>query len=241
MKIGLFTDSHYADIERIGTRRPARSYRKLEEACRAFRAEGADLVVCLGDLINATLDRDRDSANLCRIAALLKALPQPAVILPGNHDAEAFTAAEMGRLTGLPTSPAVLTAGGTKLLFVHANFTRDGTPYPIGPNDWTDANLPASALTWIERELIDCEAAVLFSHQPLALSCSAPEHLIRNAAPVRDILQTSRKVRRVYQGHYHPGDHTVIGGIAYTTLPAMCEGDRNAFYLIDLPGTLPAG
>jgi len=42
-------------------------------------------------------------------------------------------------------------------------------------------------------------------------------------AQVRQILQDSGKVRKVLQGHYHPGHCSVHQGIEYRTFPALCE------------------
>ena len=52
MKIGLFTDSHYSTVEAYGTRRPTLSLGKIRTAMEAYTAEGADLVICLGDIVD---------------------------------------------------------------------------------------------------------------------------------------------------------------------------------------------
>ena len=53
MKLGLFTDPHYALADRlVNTRRPRLSLDKLKEALAVFQKEQVDAVVCLGDWIS---------------------------------------------------------------------------------------------------------------------------------------------------------------------------------------------
>ena len=42
---------------------------------------------------------------------------------------------------------------------------------------------------------------------------------------VPPFLRDSGKVRKVLQGHYHPGHCSVHQGIEYRTFPALCEQD----------------
>ena len=59
-------------------------------------------------------------------------------------------------------------------------------------------------------------------------------HIVKNAAEIREILEASGKVRTVIQGHFHEGADSVVNGIRYITLPAMCEGEENSYRIIDL-------
>ena len=66
---------------------------------------------------------------------------------------------------------------------------------------------------------------------------------VRNAAGVRKLLESSGKVRAVFQGHSHQNDLQEIGGIQYCTLRAMVEGaglENNGYSLLDVfeDGTL---
>ena len=59
-------------------------------------------------------------------------------------------------------------------------------------------------------------------------------HILHHADEVRKILAVSGKVRMVLQGHFHEGASHVLDGIPYVTLPAMCEGEENAYRVIEL-------
>ena len=59
-------------------------------------------------------------------------------------------------------------------------------------------------------------------------------HIIKNAEQIRAIIKNSRRVALVIQGHYHCGKESIIDNIPYITLPAMCEGERNSFKILEL-------
>ena len=58
-------------------------------------------------------------------------------------------------------------------------------------------------------------------------------HRIKNADGVNRILFESKKVKAVYQGHYHPGARNLQNGIRFITFPAMCESD-GAYFIEDI-------
>ena len=53
MKIGIFTDAHYASREVAGSKRQySRSLQKIEQAYHLFKEENCEMAICLGDLID---------------------------------------------------------------------------------------------------------------------------------------------------------------------------------------------
>ena len=71
-------------------------------------------------------------------------------------------------------------------------------------------------------------SAVVFCHQRLD-SSAEPQHLVRNAAEVRGILEKSGKVKVVFTGHQHLGAFNVLNGISYYSLIALvCDSGANA-------------
>lgn len=223
MKLGLFADPHYADIEAIGNRRPLHSLGRLKKALKRFKAEGVEQIVCLGDLINAVAGDDfRNAANLKTITDPIRNCGIPFVFVPGNHDTEAFTPKEFREL--LPwaeIAPTVLEYGGVKLLFADACYYTDGRAYIKGTNEWTNTMLPPEQLDILRNSGGEC---IIFIHQNLDHDPGNP-HMVSNNAEIRGLLEASGRVKRVYQGHHHGGGYCIQGGIEYITLPAMCEGD----------------
>ena len=75
---------------------------------------------------------------------------------------------------------------------------------------------------------------VVFAHQRLDVS---DNYGMKNAADVRKVLEGSKKVRAVFQGHSHKNDYKEIGGIHYCTLVAMIEGsgaENSGYSVLDV-------
>ncbi len=238
MKLALFTDPHYCDKEvTCRTRRPVLSYGKIREAMETFVREGVDFVLCLGDIIDKCDDPQMNIEKTKEIAALIRSYPLPFYSLMGNHDANVFTRREFNELVNdMPfPSPSSITVKGKTLILLNANYNDDGTPYVPGEVDWKNTYIPEEQLHRLAQQLSDpaTTEAYVFLHQNLDPEVQK-DHIVRNAAAVREIIRASGKVKAVFQGHYHKGHDTVIDGIPYYTLPAMCEGEENRFKIIDL-------
>ena len=239
MKLGLFTDPHYCDKDiTCRTRRPILSYGKIREAMETFVREGVDFVLCLGDIIDKCDDPQMNIEKTREIVTLIRSYGLPFYSLMGNHDANVFTRSEFGELVnGTPglTPPVSLTVCGKELILFDANYNDDGTSYRPGEVDWKNTYIPEEQLRSREQRLRDPSVteAYVFLHQNLDPEVQK-DHIVRNAAQVRHMLGATGKVKAVFQGHYHKGHETVIDGIPYHTLPAMCEGDENRFLIIEL-------
>lgn len=236
MKLGLFTDPHYCSKEvTCRTRRPSLSYGKVLEAMEHFRAARVDMILCLGDLIDDCGDKQLNTEKTAELIALIRSYGTPFYSLMGNHDAHVFTKEEFNTHTEGAFPPTSLTFEGKTLIFPDTNYSDDGTPYAPGKIDWKNSYIPNCELRALKDILDhpDTKKAYIFTHQNLDPEVQV-DHIIRNAAVVREIIRSSGKVRAVFQGHYHKGHDNVIDGIPYRTLPAMCEGERNMFEIVEL-------
>ncbi|MBQ8371032.1 MAG: metallophosphoesterase [Clostridia bacterium] len=238
MKLGLFSDPHYSEKESACvTRRPSLSYGKIRDAMDAFTAAGCDLVLCLGDLVDCCDTIEEDRRRIDELNGMISSYPMPFYSLMGNHDYQNFTREEFSRRTSYP--PFFLRFGDITLIFPDANFmdngTADGQIYAKDAIDWTNAYLPADVCEKLRAVLADEETvrAYVFLHQNLDPAVEE-HHVIRNADAVRAVLRESGKVCAVYQGHFHPGHESIIDGIPYVTLPAMCEGDANPYRIVEI-------
>ena len=233
MKIGLFSDPHYCHIEIPSPRRFTLSYKKIMEAMDYFKAEGVELVLCLGDLVDDCRNYEDNVESIGKIVGLIRSYGIPFYSLMGNHDYQNFTREEFNRLTGGAYPPVRMTAGKSTLLFLDCNYGDDGRVYEPGKVNWIDTRLPADQLAYLEHALSDplVEEAYVFSHQSVEDQVDG-NHIVHNAADIRAVLSASGKVRAMIQGHYHPGHDTVIDGVHYHTLPAMCEGEKNYYEIM---------
>ena len=103
-----------------------------------------------------------------------------------------------------------------------ACFRSDGQPYGRNNFEWTDANIPAEELEWLQADLQTAsQPVIVFVHQRLDVNS---RYAVKNAKAIRRVLQQSGKVRAVLQGHSHENDYRDLDGIHYCTLRAMVEG-----------------
>jgi len=233
MKIGLFADPHDSTKETsCVTRRPSLSWGKIWQAMEAFRE--TDLVICLGDLTDDCINPEDNAPRLAALTEMIRSCGLKFFSLMGNHDCNVFTREEFDELGG-SRPPFSMQTEEKLLIFLDANYTAKGEAYLPGTVDWTDAAIPDWQLDLLQKalETDSVKEAFVFVHQNLDPNVEQ-RHIIHNHAEVREMLERSGKVKRVIQGHYHPGYDSVINGIEYHTLPAMCEGERNFFEIIDI-------
>ena len=235
MKIGLFSDPHYCHIEIPSPRRFTLSYRKITEAMECFKAEGVELVICLGDLVDDCRNDEDNVRSIEKIVALIRSYGIPFYCLMGNHDYQNFTREEFNRLTGGAYPPARLDVSNSTLLFLDCNYGDDGRVYEPGKVNWVDTRLPEEQLNALKANLADSTVknAYVFAHQSIENEVEE-HHIVHNAAHIRAALASSGKVRAMLQGHYHPGHDTTIDGVTYHTVAAMCEGEANPYEIFEI-------
>lgn len=195
----------------------------------------ADCVICLGDLTDDSGSDEANAQRLKEISAAIHSYGKPFYCLMGNHDCDAFEWDAFNELTGGAIPPFCLRNGEKALVFLDANYDANEMRYSVGKVDWTDTRIPSDQIAALDRLLKDpdIDEAIIFVHQNLDPNVQW-QHIIANSGEIREMLSNSGKVRRVIQGHYHPGYDSIIDGIRYHTLPAMCEGEKNYFEIMDI-------
>ena len=220
--IGLATDLHHADKAPAGTRYYRETRGKLVEAVAKFRELRPAFVVELGDLIDAADSVDVEKRWLAAIDAEFAAASADRHYVLGNHCVDELTKEEFLGAVGRERSYYSFDRGGVHFVVLDACFRSDGEPYGRKNSVWTDANVPAEELEWLEADLKGALGkVVVFAHQ--RLDGTGP-HFVKNAERVRRALEASGKVLAVFQGHSHQNDYRDVGGIHYATLAAMIEG-----------------
>jgi predicted phosphohydrolase len=241
LRIGLVTDLHYADIATSGTRYYRETLTKLSEAVDQFAKDKPDFLVEVGDLIDNGKMIDDDLAFIKRVNEPLKSLPCAKYYVLGNHCVQQLTKAEFLEGIGQAKSYYSFDSGDRHFVVLDSCFTSDGKPYQRKNFTWTDCNIPADQVEWLEADLKAATGpTIVFAHQRLDVT---PQHSVKNAAAIRKLLEASGKVRAVFQGHSHKNDLQEIAGIQYCTLEAMVEGSgaqNNGYSLLDIfeDGTL---
>lgn len=230
MKIGLFADAHYSSQAlTCGKRYNSLSLGKLREGYAFFAAQGCGLCISLGDLIDKNDSHAADVRHLEAVRDVIAASGVETVCVMGNHDAFTFTKEEYYGILG-GCVPADRTADGLRLLFPDSCYFRSGERYTPAGGDWTDCFLPGAVAFLSALSESETPAAVFLHH---GIDPAVPaDHRLYNAGALFAGIRDSKKVKAVFQGHYHPGMRSRYGDVCYLTLPAVCE-QENAFFVFD--------
>ena len=235
VRVGLVTDLHYADKKPAGTRHYRETLDKLAEAAERFKKDEPTFVVELGDLIDAADSVETELKYLKRIDTEFAALSKDRHYVLGNHCVDTLTKKEFLDAVGQKEAHYSFDRGGVHFVVLDACFTSAGKPYERKNFKWTDANVPADQLDWLKDDLKGTDKpVVVFAHQRLDV---ANDYGVKNAADVRKVLEASKRVRAVFQGHSHKNDYAEIGGVHYCTLVAMIEGsgaEHNGYSVLDV-------
>ena len=230
VRFALITDLHYADKEAAGTRHYRETPAKLSQAAEQWRAEKPDFLAVLGDLIDAAKDVQTELGYLRQIRGELDKIELPKHYVLGNHCVDTLTKQEFLNGVGQEKSYYSFDQGNVHFVVLDACFRSDGVSYQRKNFEWTDPNIEKREVDWLRKDLADTDKpTIVLVHQ--RLDVEGP-YGIKNAAAVRNVLESSGKVLAVFQGHSHENEHRMIKGIHYCTLVAMVEGafeDSNGF------------
>ncbi len=241
LRVGLVTDLHYAEKPPAGTRHYRETLAKLDEAAGKFAEVKPDVLVELGDFIDAAASVDVERRYLKTVNARFSKICKDRHYVLGNHCVDTLTKEEF--LGGVEKEESYYSFDrqGFHFVVLDSCFRSDGKPYQRRNFKWTDANIPASELDWLQADLAKNQKPVIvFAHQRLDVSNN---HGVKNNAAARKLLEASGNVLAVFQGHSHQNDLKDIRGIHYCTMKAMIEGSgesNNGYSVLDLEanGTL---
>lgn len=248
VRFGIVTDCHYADIPYakrpypVGDAFYRESEGKLAECVAVMNRERPDFLIELGDFKDLGPDKAATVAYLDRIEGVFSGFRGDRYHVLGNHDFDALDKAEFLSHVSNAGQPRALAnysfvRGGVKFVVLDACFNTAMEDYRPGNWVWNDANVPPWQLEWLERELAAAEGnAVVFCHQCLDPEADA-NHVVRNAAAVRAVIERSGKVRAVFTGHQHSGRIGEVNGITYYSLRAtvLDSGpEENGYALVEV-------
>lgn len=245
VRFGIFTDSHYADRDSLGSRYYRESLKKLSECVDIMNDQKVDFLIELGDFKDQGNPPEKDETLrfLDIIEKEFSLFNGPRFHVLGNHDHDSISKGEfLERITntGFTKAAAYYSFNVTSVHFIvlDANYSTDGIPYNRGKFDWTDAYIPERQLSWLRKDLkMNNLPTVVFLHHRLDASWDNSIYGPRNAAEIRKILEDSGNVHIVFQGHEHEGALNRINNITYYTLKGMVEGsgpENNSYAIAEI-------
>lgn len=247
VRIGIATDSHYADRDPAGTRFYRGALDKMDEFVRVMNAEQVDFVIHMGDFKDEdeTQEEEATLRYLRTLEAAYAGFQGPRYHCIGNHDVDSITKSqflENIENTGIPKENNYYSFDHKDLhcIVLDANFHKDGTNHFFREGaDWQDTNLPEQQLDWLEKDLKKTSNPTLvFCHHPLfEFHRDDYKFHINGFEKVQGVLERSGKVLAVLQGHVHEERDQSINGIHYITRNAMVDHqglENNSFSILEI-------
>ncbi len=184
-----------------------------------------DLVVNLGDLIHQVDEKTDEKVYKGAVDFLNQEKKLKSVI--GNHDAVYLSREQLAILIGEKNTYYAFDLGGYRHIVLDGFREAWGCPHEIDRKQ----------MEWLQAELKNTDLPVLvYCHYPLdeqnlessVYFKNCPEEaFIKNKKEVREILEASKKVIAVFNGHLHLSHQMRIHGIDYVTVPSLTENDGN--------------
>ena len=234
LSLGLLTDVHYADKNTQGTRAYRNSLLKGKDAAEFFKINKPAAIICLGDLIDAAPSVETEISYLTTICKVLNVAKIPRHHVLGNHcvatlnKEEFFKHAESANKEGHYS----FDLKGTHFIVLDACYNSKMEPYGRNNFVWHDSNMTPQEIAWLKKDLAETKLpTVVFTHQRLDVD-RPNKYAIKQSIKVREILEESKRVRVVFQGHSHKNELVEVNEIPYCTLAAMVEGEgiKNSSY-----------
>lgn len=253
---GVITDCQYADKDNatmlssderhVHECHYRQSLGKLDEAIEFFNTQQLEFVVHLGDFVDGQV-----ATSAPAILAHAEKSHAPLWHVLGNHEYTKLDCdeAEILRLYGLESPYYSRVVAGHRFIVLDTNemgvikHAKDTAAYAVGEEylqKYIDAGVPQAKpwnggvsdvqLQWLGSEIDEAKAsgqrAIVFAHHPVFPPNGA------NALNDNDVLATLDQhagVIAFMNGHNHFGAVGVRGDIPYVTMPAVLEGDTNAY------------
>jgi len=254
VKVGFVSDPHYSNVPYNWAgddRYFSASLDKLKATVAKFNALGLDLAIEGGDLadwsrVGGSEKGEKDTAlsieKFDEYETEFLKFNGPCYHVAGNHDfcffsPEEFYARVKNDGVTMTEGYYAFTKNGVKFLILDANYGTGDHHYSKDWSwNWTDANVSAAQLTWLQAELASASGpCVVVCHEILHPN-GAGGHVVKNAAAVRAILESSGKVKTVLMGHQHSGMCQSLNGILYYAIPAQVTRSTttNSFAEVDV-------
>jgi alkaline phosphatase len=256
-RFGIITDTHVSDKAdqsrsisvTAGNRYYTGGPAKIEAFANAMNEAKADFVIELGDFSDNPADGSlaADKRSAAALAFLKNAETKLAIFkgpryhVFGNHDTDQLSKDQVQSVltnSGIAAGKTWYSFDdkGIHCVVIDASYKADGASYAAGNYTWDNTIIPADEIAWLKADLAAAKKpTIVFTHQLLNPQDQIEagfdvNHIVKNAADVRSILEKSGIVVAVFSGHYHDGGFQTVNGIAYAVLQASAAYGNDASY-----------
>lgn len=247
VRFGLVADSHYADREPNNTRFYKESLSKMEAFITLMNQQKVDFIVHLGDFKDEDEQQNsNDTLNyLKKIENVFSQFNSATYHCVGNHDVDSITKQQFLTNitnTGIDKDKSYYSFNNSGFHFV----VLDGNYDSLGKDhfykngaDWQDVNIPKQQLEWLQKDLAENKLpTIVFCHHTLFEFTRGEHHYhVKNYTEVQRILENSKNVISVFQGHVHEESHAKINNIHYITQLGMVDYsglENNSFAVVEI-------
>jgi alkaline phosphatase len=246
-RFALATDSHFSEKEALEDKHYAEALLKMEEFVKTVNEHDCAFAIHLGDFKDEDLEPDRATTleYLGKMEREFSKFRGMRYHCLGNHDLDSITKEDfLGQVEN-----AGITSGkghysfeinSLKFVVLDANFDAEGRDHFFREGgDWENPTVPEEQLTWLKNELAASPyPCMILCHHPLyGYVKNGHKYHVSNYLDVRRILEDSRKVVAVFNGHMHEEMFHEINDIQYLAMNSMLEGtfiQRNCFYVLEI-------
>ncbi len=223
IKFLVVTDLHYCTKDEHIERRHCLSAKKLQTIIDRHK-DGCDFIIDLGDTADGLPGYGEQTELMGEISGILKSSGLPYHCVIGNHDTS-LPKEEITKILNMPGRYYSFDTRDYTCLVLDANMNDPAVPCPGEEILWSETYLDPEQLKWAKDTIENSQKSVLvFCHELFMLETyeNVNDHVILNRDEAVKIFEESGKVKAVFCGHYHYGDHVVKDGIHYVTFSSLC-------------------
>lgn len=222
IKIGLISDIHNGPDQetRVGTRAAELLKGFVDDMNNNFKP---DFIIELGDRVN-NVDHNTDYSHMKQVKNFLKGLRMPVYHILGNHDIANLDKEENKDIMETNYNYKSFDYGGCHFILLDA---QDETIGGIG------GSMSEKQLNWLKNELEQTsKKTIIFSHQALDEQDiidnihfrDYPTYaFVSNREEVRKIIENSKKVIAIFNGHVHWNNMEIINKVCYFSIHSLVE------------------
>ncbi|MBR3134296.1 MAG: metallophosphoesterase [Clostridia bacterium] len=234
MKLVVFSDVHYLDRKYHGTR-------KLTDYCLPLLDElidrinneiKPDVCICLGDIIQDTLNHDDDIKNMKFIWKKLNEIEVPFYTCIGNHDLKMMKSRkEVEEILGYDNANFSVDIEGYHLILLSTE-VRNELGHEHGGIFKTQF-MSEKDIEWLEKDVKKTsKPTILFTHYGLAEDDFKGNYwfeedhdgaLLKNRDAIKRIIRENDNIIGVFTGHQHWSKQILEDDVQYNIVGSLIE------------------